>query len=133
MSPGRSRWLGASSKKHVESTVAGFRERVWMGRVDRLLREETDRIVVVCCQCVVRQMRMEVERRDAFEPPAGVETVGLDKRLELHGARDGCRSQSPAVLDGNVKALHKRARVFAETLLARERDRRDAHTPWRVV
>ena len=73
------------------------------------------------CQCVVRQMRMEVEGGDAFEPAASVETVGLDKRLELRGALDGCRSQPPTILDGNVETLHKRARVFAEALLARNK------------
>ena len=56
---------------------------------------------------------------NAFKPSAGVEAVCLHKRLELHGARDSCRPQPPTILNGNIKTLHKRPRVFAETLLTR--------------
>ena len=64
-------------------------------------------------------MRVKVEGLHALEPAAGVEVAVLEQRLELSRAGHRRRAQPVLIVNRHAQSLHHRARVLAETLLAR--------------
>ena len=103
----------------IELRVAGRSERVRPVEIDRLARQQMDRLGVLGGQLVVRQMRMEIERRDVLEQAQLVDVPKGGQRRDLLGAFDDRRPQTLLVVHRDVERLHQRAGVLAEALLAR--------------
>ena len=51
----------------VELCITSFGERMWAAEVDRLARQNVDGFCVVCGQCIVWQVWMEIEGSDSIQ------------------------------------------------------------------
>src|SRR6476620_4438075 len=51
----------------IELSIARFRERMWTIEINRLPREQMYRFVVLGGDLVVRQVQMEIQRRNIIE------------------------------------------------------------------
>src|SRR4051794_29143177 len=112
----RSAWR--HPEKAIELSISCLRERVWLGQIDRLARENTNRTGVLR-ERIMRQVLVEVERRHPRQPSVRVEIPHRGQRRNLIGSLDHGGTETKLVLDGNTKSLHQRTRVQAETLLPR--------------
>src|SRR5258708_4019604 len=68
---------------------------------------------------VVREMRMEVQRRDVFEQAQLVDVAESRERRDLLCAFYLCRTESVGIVHRNIERLHQRAGILPEALLAR--------------
>ena len=76
-------------------------------------------------QLIVRQVRMEIERRHVLEQAQLVKVAECGERRNVVGALDDRGTQSAGIVHGNAERLHQRAGVLAKALLAR-----NERSPW---
>src|SRR6478672_10045896 len=89
------------------------------GQVDRLPGQNMNGLRIFCCQRIVRQMQMEVERGHSIQQTQLVEILVDGKRRDLIGSLHDGRPEPELIEYGNFESFHQRSRVLAETLLAR--------------
>src|SRR5262245_11756612 len=92
---------------------------MWPLEVDGLPREEAHVFRILGRDLVMRQVEMEVERRDAIEKPECVQISVGGQRRDVLGAFDQCWPKAVLVDDRYLERLHQRACVLAESLLSR--------------
>src|SRR5215471_7625049 len=92
---------------------------MWPLEVDGLPREEAHVFRIPGRDLVMRQVEMEVERRDAIEKPELVQISVGGQRRDFFRAFNQCRPKTVLVDDRYLERLHQRARVLAESLLSR--------------
>src|SRR3984957_21090102 len=66
----------------------------------------------------MRQMHMEVKRRNAAEPATRIQVSDRVERNQLCRSLDRGRAKAPAVFYWHTEALHERSCVRAEALLS---------------
>src|SRR5262249_35428639 len=87
--------------------------------IDGLAREEAHVFRIPGRDLVMRQVEMEVERRDAIEEPELVQIPVGGQRGDFLGAFDQCWPKAVLVDDRYLERFHQRPRVLAESLLSR--------------
>src|SRR6185369_6752216 len=88
-------------EKHIELAVSGFDERMRLGRVDRLARQDMDGFWIVGGDGVVRQVHVEYEGPNICHPPTGVQVLGDCERNCSSAAGMCSRPKSVAVFNGH--------------------------------
>jgi hypothetical protein len=99
---------------------------MWTIEINRLAREQMYRFVVLGGDLVVRQVQMEIQRRNTVEQSQLVKVPESGKRRYLLRAFDQRRTEFVGIVHRNVERSHQRAGVLPEALLAR-------HEPITVV
>src|SRR5262249_3650 len=94
-------------KEAVELRVACRSERMGTIEVDGLTRQNLNRLAVRRRQFVVRQMRMEIDRRDVLEQPQTVEVSEGRERRDFIRSFDPCGPKAVGIVYGNVEPLHQ--------------------------
>src|SRR6516162_6893167 len=109
--------IGRHPEQAVEFLIAGGGERVRTVEIDRLTREQMDRLAGLICDFVVWQMGMETERRYIVEQTQLVEIAERCNRRDVLGAFYDSRAETVGIVHWHTEPLHERAGVLSETLL----------------
>src|SRR6185436_17739024 len=89
--------LGGHPNAGVELLVARIDERMGPVQIDRLAREDVDRLAVVAGERVVRQVLMEIERGHLVEQAQLIQILDDRQRRDLAGAFDD-RGPEPVLI-----------------------------------
>ena len=129
-SPPRSPF-GRHPHKRVEFAVAGFGERMRFGQIDGLAAQDVTPSSSSRGDRIVRQVLVETEVRDAFEPAPSVEVAIDGQRRDL--SRPVRRLQGAVRIDsrpGRRDPSSASACTCRSAADAAPAHLRDAHTPW---
>jgi hypothetical protein len=96
----------------LNSGVACRGEGVGPRGIDPLTTQHAHRDVLRCGEFVVRQVGMEVERRDVVEQPRVVQVADRGQWCDLLGALDNGGTQAAGVVTGTSRAVI-RERVYS--------------------
>ena len=136
---------GRHPEEHVELAISGVGERMRLRRIDRLTREDVNRLRVIGRSRRSAAGAVKDERLDALEPAARVEVVRRSRAPPSACVPGSVAGRKPlTVYHRNPEAVHQRTRVRSEALLARHepiavmevfdvahlRSRRETPTSW---
>ena len=77
-----------------------------------------DRLAVLLGDLVMRQVRMEIQRRNVVEESQLVDVPEGRKRRDLIRVCDQRRTESVDIVHRNIQRLHQRASILPKALLA---------------
>src|SRR5262249_37745931 len=109
------------SRRHpdarVELCIAGFNEGMRPFQVNWLTGQHMSGFCVVSCECVMRQVALEIEGRDLIEQTEVVEILVDAERRDL--TIRACGTESILIDHRYIERLHQRASVLSKALLTR--------------
>src|SRR5262245_19908524 len=77
-------------EEHIELPVPRFCERMRPGHIDRLSGQNMNGPGVIGCQCVVRQVHMEIEVCYSLEPAFGIQVFRDGQGSNLFSSGNNC-------------------------------------------